>query len=141
MHVCACMRIRVRVRLRVRVRECARFCMCVRVCACVYACMCVCECARIHLRMYAKIVSTFESSLKTQQSTYSSVNVEIKCTTPPEVSNTLLDIGGTRKNEYAHYACIDGFRLEGGNVTKRCNNEAKWEGKNPLCVGGFWTGN
>ncbi|KAK2153589.1 hypothetical protein NP493_2290g00000, partial [Ridgeia piscesae] len=62
------------------------------------------------------------------------VCLEIKCTNPPEVNNTLLDVGGTRMNEYAHYACVDGFRLEGGSVTKRCNKEAKWEGNDPLCV-------
>ena len=42
-------------------------------------------------------------------------------------------------NEYVHYACVDGFRLEGGSVTKRCNKEGKWEGEDPLCVGEFWT--
>ena len=76
-----------------------------------------------------------------QQSTYWPRYAEIVCTNPPEVTNTLLDVDGTRMNEYAHYACVDGFRLEGGNVTKRCNKEAKWEGKDPLCVGEYFTGN
>ncbi|KAK2172864.1 hypothetical protein NP493_923g00015 [Ridgeia piscesae] len=62
------------------------------------------------------------------------VCLEIVCTNPPEVRNTLLDVGGTRMNEYAHYACVLGFRLEGGSETKRCNKESKWEGKDPLCV-------
>ena len=43
-------------------------------------------------------------------------------------------------NEYTNYACVDGFRLEGGSVTKRCNKEAKWEGKDPICVGEFFIG-
>ena len=43
-------------------------------------------------------------------------------------------------NEYAHYACVDGFRQEGRNVSKRCNKEAKWEGEDPLCVGMYWHG-
>ncbi|KAI0236130.1 P-selectin, partial [Lamellibrachia satsuma] len=58
---------------------------------------------------------------------------EIKCSKPPEVNNTLLEVGGNRMNEYAHYACVNGFRLEQGNLTKRCNKEAQWQGDDPLC--------
>ncbi|KAI0236128.1 Sushi, von Willebrand factor type A, EGF and pentraxin domain-containing protein 1 [Lamellibrachia satsuma] len=59
---------------------------------------------------------------------------EIKCPNPPEVNYTLLDVSGLRMNEYAFYACIDGFRLKRGNLTKRCNKEAAWEGTDPVCV-------
>ena len=62
--------------------------------------------------------------------------VEIKCSNPPEVNNTAVDVGGTRMNEYAYYECVDGFRLEGGSMTKRCNKDEEWEGEDPVCVGG-----
>ncbi|KAK2160376.1 hypothetical protein NP493_1655g00005 [Ridgeia piscesae] len=62
--------------------------------------------------------------------------LEIKCSNPPEISNTVMDVGGTRMNEYAFYECVDGFRLEGGSTTKRCNKDEEWEGEDPLCVGG-----
>ena len=74
--------------------------------------------------------------MSTQTSTNSFLNTEIKCSNPPEISNTLLDIGGTRMNEYAYYECVDGFRLEGGRTTKRCNKDEEWEGEDPVCVGG-----
>ena len=50
-----------------------------------------------------------------------------------------MDVGGTRMNDYAYYECVDGFRLEGGSTTKRCNKDEEWEGEDPVCVGG-WQG-
>ncbi|KAK2174780.1 hypothetical protein NP493_778g04049 [Ridgeia piscesae] len=64
------------------------------------------------------------------------VCLEIKCSNPPEIINTLMDVGGTRMNDYAYYECVDGFRLEGGSTTKRCNKDEEWEGEDPVCVGG-----
>ena len=61
------------------------------------------------------------------------IAIEIKCSNPPEVNNTAVD--GTRMNEYAYYECGDGFRLEGGSTTKRCNKDEEWEGEDPVCVG------
>ncbi|KAK2174775.1 hypothetical protein NP493_778g04036 [Ridgeia piscesae] len=69
-----------------------------------------------------------------QWSGTSPVCLEIKCTKPREINNTLMDVGGTRMNDYAYYECVDGFRLEGGSTTKRCNKDEEWEGEDPVCV-------
>ena len=82
--------------------------------------------------------STFATSTVYYDATiYQSILVvEIKCTKPREINNTLMDVGGTRMNDYAYYECVDGFRLEGGSTTKRCNKDEEWEGEDPVCVGG-----
>lgn len=61
--------------------------------------------------------------------------VEITCSTPPLVNNTVIDAIELSISGVAHYRCLNGYLKTGGNDSMHCNIFGQWEGYLMQCEG------
>ena len=60
----------------------------------------------------------------------------VNCGYPSVRQSVTINVQSTEYGSVAQYACLEGYELNSGSLTRTCQSDTSWSGQSPTCKSG-----